>query len=379
MIKKLHLYVLKEFLWAFFLGLIAFSILLLLDRLFYLANLFFSKTTNLFITLKLFIFLFPQILTIAMPMAVLFGVLIAYGGLAEDNEITAMKSSGSNYKTLSVPVIIFVCIISFLLLLFNHLLSPIMCSGFKNLYEKILTQKPISHFNEKTMTDLAEYNIYVNKLNKKSNTISGLVIHKFENKNVNRNNFSKNILLHPSKDSWRIVAPLATIKFHKNNAQIILYNGYWQKSCPSDINSMVHITFKSYRFLVHLKKDNVKKYSLTTHEMTSPKILKTIKSRKKQNISTIEYEYQFWLRWIFAFAPLAFVLVAIPIGIMSGKNGKAVGFGASLGIILIYYTLLILTTTLSANRYAPTGILIWTPNILVATTGVCLFIKMVRK
>jgi lipopolysaccharide export system permease protein len=113
--------------------------------------------------------------------------------------------------------------------------------------------------------------------------------------------------------------------------------------------------------------------------MTSPKILKTIKSRKKQNISTIEYEYQFWLRWIFAFAPLAFVLVAIPIGIMSGKNGKAVGFGASLGIILIYYTLLILTTTLSANRYAPTGILIWTPNILVATTGVCLFIKMVRK
>jgi lipopolysaccharide export system permease protein len=376
MIKKLHLYVLKKFLLAFLFGLIAFSTLLLLDRAFDLANLFLSNTANFFVTLKLFIFLFPQILTIATPMAVLFGVLLAYGELTEDNEITAMKSLGTNYKTLSMPVILFVCIISSLLIFFNHTLSPLMYSGFKNIYEKILMQKPISQLNEKTMIDLAEYHLFANKLNKKNNTLFGLIVHKFENK---KNTSSKNVPPQSSTDSWRIVAPLATIKFHKNKARLVLYNGYWQKSSPSDMNSMLHMTFRSYSFLIHLNKDKVKKYSLTTHEMTSHQILKTIKIYKKQNISTIEYEYQFWLRWIFAFAPLAFVLVAIPIGVMSGKNAKAIGFGSSISIILIYYILLMLTTNLNSNRCTHTSILIWIPNITVATIGICLFVKMAKK
>jgi lipopolysaccharide export system permease protein len=376
MIKKLHLYVLKEFLLAFFFGLIAFSTLLLLDRVFDLANIFLSNAASFFITLKLFIFLFPQILTTAIPMAVLFGVLIAYGELTEDNEITAMKSLGTNYKTLSMPVILFVSIISFLLLFFNHILSPLMYSGFKNIYEKILIQKPISHFNERTIINLAEYRLFANKLNKKNNTLSGLIVHKFENK---KNNSPENILTQNSTSSWRMVAPLATIKFHKNKAQLVLYNGYWQKLSHSDMNSMLHMTFRSYRFLIHLNKDKVKRYSLTTHGMTSLQIFKAIKIYKKQNISTIEYEYQFWLRWIFAFAPLAFVLVAIPIGVMLGKNAKAIGFISSISIVLIYYTLLMLTTNLSTNVYVPISVLIWIPNIVIATIGTCLFVKMAKK
>ena len=99
MIKKLHIYIIKEFCGSFLFGLTVFSMLLLLDQVFQLVDLFLSKGVALWLVIKLFIFILPNILTLAVPMAVLFGVLIAYGRFSEDNEITAMKATGSDYNT----------------------------------------------------------------------------------------------------------------------------------------------------------------------------------------------------------------------------------------------------------------------------------------
>ena len=146
MIKKLHLYIIKEFTGSLLFGLVVFSMLLLLDQVFQLVDLFLSKGVAFFLVMKLFIYILPNIMTLAIPMAVLFGVLIAYGRLSEDNEITAMKANCMDYKTLSLPVIVFVCIISFFLLFFNHFWSPVMHKDFRNLYEDILRKDLLLHF-----------------------------------------------------------------------------------------------------------------------------------------------------------------------------------------------------------------------------------------
>ncbi|MDR3256576.1 MAG: LptF/LptG family permease [Endomicrobium sp.] len=378
MIKKLHLYIVKEFLASFLFGLVVFSVLLLLNQLFELVDLFFSKGASFFIVVKLFILLLPNILTLAIPMAVLFGVLIAYGRLSEDNEITAMKSSGTNYKTLSIPIIAFVCIISFFLLFFNHFLSPLTHSKFKNSLEEILTKKPLVKFHEKTINELGRYYLYANKVNSKNNTLSGVSIYKFENENINKNNDKKNILPQNDNGAWRIAASSATVKIYQGGIQLILYNGYWQKAHPSDINNMLHMTFKSYCFFIPLG-DVIKGHISTAHEMSSCEILKTIRTYKEQNLPFIEYEHQFWSRWIFAFAPLVFVLVALPIGIMAGKGGKVISFGMGLGIVSVYYILLMIAITLSEKGYVPTSLIMWMPNIVVTIAGIWLFIKMVKK
>jgi lipopolysaccharide export LptBFGC system permease protein LptF len=138
------------------------------------------------------------------------------------------------------------------------------------------------------------------------------------------------------------------------------------------------MTFKSYCFFIPLG-DVIKEYSITLKEMSSPKLLKIIKDSKKQHISYVKCEQEFWLRWVFALAPISFIIVALPIGMLTGKGGKTIGFGMSLGVILIYYMLLMLSITLSEKNYVPASLMFWVPNVIVTMTGFYLFTKMVKK
>jgi lipopolysaccharide export LptBFGC system permease protein LptF len=313
----------------------------------------------------------------AIPMAVLFGVLLTYGKLSENNEITAMKSSGINYNTISIPIIFFVSIISIFLVFFNHFLAPSINSNFGNLSEEIITKNPLVEFTEKSITKIGAYHLYANRVNNENNILYEVNIYKFKDKDTKKEEI-KSVLPKSNNEAWHIAASSATIKVCKNGLHLNLYNGYWQKVHCSDINSMTHTTFKTYIFFIPLN-NVVKKRFLNPVEITSSELLKIIKKHKEHNIPFITYERDFWIRWIFAFAPLAFVSVALPMGIMFGKGGKAMGFVVSLGVLLVYYTLLILTMYLSEKKYIPLIIIMWIPNFVVTTAGFCLFIKMIKK
>ena len=379
MIKKLHIYIVKEFCGSFFFGLAVFSMILLLDQVFQLVDLFLSKGVALWLVMKLFIFILPNILSLAIPMAVLFGVLIAYGRLSEDNEVTAMKANGINYKTLSVPVIVFVTFISIFLVLFNHFWSPSMHSNFRDLFEEIIMKRPLVKFDEKSIVKLGDYQIYANKVNSLDNTMSGVSIYKFEKEKI------KELASQPQKEtnpqneeSWRIAASSAAVKVYANGVQLKLYNGYWQRANPSALTNMMHMTFKTYTFFIPLN-DARKANNTTMRELSSPEILETIKQYKSQDLPYDVYAIEFWLRWILALAPIAFVIVALPIGLMAGKGGKAIGFGMSLAVIFVYYMLLVLAMNASERAYADPKYIMWLPNAVIAAAGIFLFTKMVKK
>jgi lipopolysaccharide export system permease protein len=376
MIKTLHSYIIREFCGSFLFGLVVFSVLLLLDQVFQLVNLFLSKGVAFFLILKLFAFILPNILSLAIPMSVLFGILIAYGRLSEDNEVTAMKANGIDYKTLSVPIIVFVCLISVFLLFFNHSWSPSMHKDFRNLYEEILTKRPLVTFAEKTVTKLGDYQIYADKTNTANNTLSGVNIYKFESEKKDKKNGVSS--LQNDSDAWRIAASSAAVKVYQNGVQMTLYNGYWQKANPSNIDNIVHLTFKSYTFFISLGK-NIKGNSSSLREMSSIEISKTIKEYKEKGFPYSSYTNEYWLRWILAVAPIAFVLIALPIGIMAGKGGKAIGFGMSLGVIFVYYMLLVVALNLGEKNIVEAKYIMWLPNIVITGCGVYLFRIMVKK
>ncbi|MDD5102251.1 MAG: LptF/LptG family permease, partial [Endomicrobiaceae bacterium] len=242
MIKILHRYIVKEFVSSFIFGLTVFSAILLLDQIFQLIDLFLSKGVGFFLIFQLFILIIPNILSLTIPMAILFGVLLSYGRLSEDNEITVMKATGINYKTLSMPIIVFVMFISIGLIYFNHSLSPSTHMYFRTLYKQILTKTPLAKFDEKTITDIGGYRIYAHKVNSKNNTLSGVNIYKFVNdkKNDNKKDIKSD---KKNEDSvpWRIASSSATVSVEKNVVILKLYDGYWQRSDPNKLGSMIHM------------------------------------------------------------------------------------------------------------------------------------------
>ncbi len=87
------------------LGLLLFTFILLLDQISSLMKVLVSRGADLATVARAFAFLLPSIFSVTIPMAFLMGVLLAFGRLASDSEIVALRASGISPARLLRPVV----------------------------------------------------------------------------------------------------------------------------------------------------------------------------------------------------------------------------------------------------------------------------------
>ena len=87
------------------LGLLLFTFILLLDQISNLMKVLVSRGADLGTVVRAFAFLLPSIFSVTIPMAFLMGVLLAFGRLASDSEIVALRASGISPARLLRPVV----------------------------------------------------------------------------------------------------------------------------------------------------------------------------------------------------------------------------------------------------------------------------------
>jgi len=92
--KTLYYYLFMEITVPFFLGMAAFTSVLLMGRLLKLADLVVAKGVPLTDILRMILYLLPSFCLVTIPMAFLLALLLAFGRLSSDSEITAMKEAG---------------------------------------------------------------------------------------------------------------------------------------------------------------------------------------------------------------------------------------------------------------------------------------------
>jgi LPS export ABC transporter permease LptF len=362
--KIIHRYILREFAESFIFGLLVFSGILLLDQIFQLINLVLGKGVSIWIVFRLFMLILPNIFSVAIPMAVLFGILLSYGRLSEDNEIIVLRSTGLNYFTFTWPVIALVFLLSAGLVLFNQEISPLTHRQFRAIYQDILRQRPLIKFENKTITSLNEYRIFVTEVDKKTNTLYGVNIYKFDPKEAGI--------------PWRISASSATVTLSSKSVVFHLFTGYWQKPTPKELRDLVHLNFLKYQFSIPIN-DSMMPQSQSLKEMSGRDISREIKKYRDKNMPTNFLENEYWLRWTLAFAPFALCMIGIPLGMIVERGAKSVGFGMSLLVLFGYYMLLVTGINMGEKGYMPAGVVMWLPNLITLLLGLLLWRKMLKK
>ena len=105
--KTTYLYILKEIFPIFLIGLMTFTVILLMDKILKLIELIVTRGVSLSQILMLLLFISPSFLIFTIPMAFLLGILLSFGRLSGDSEITAFKASGMSLYQLYLPVLLF--------------------------------------------------------------------------------------------------------------------------------------------------------------------------------------------------------------------------------------------------------------------------------
>ncbi|MFH1369540.1 MAG: LptF/LptG family permease [Elusimicrobiota bacterium] len=362
--KTLQRYIIREFAESFLFGLLIFSIILLLDQIFQLIDLIISKGVPVLTAGKLFLLIMPNIMSLTIPMAVLLAILLSYGRLSEDNEITAMRSSGLGYLSFTAPILIIVAVLSVLMIYFNQNLTPSTNRQFRQMYKDVLAQRPLVKFEDNSITSIGEYKIYVKEVDKRTDRLLGVNIYRFSAEDTDA--------------PWRITASSAIVSAGAQSVVFCLYRGFWQKPNPSKPENLVHLNFIKYIFSIPMG-GQILPISQSLHELTGKELLNEISAYRSKKLPTNFLETQYWLRWALAFAPLVMALVGIPLGIVLERGGKSIGFGVSLALIFAYYILLVIGLNFGEKGLLRPGVILWLPDAALLGTGVWLWKRMLGK
>lgn len=359
--RILRNYIIKELIPPLIFGLAIFIFILLMDRIFDLANLIITKGVSIYTVGRLLVYTLPFSISLSVPMALLMATLIGFGRLSQDNEITAMKASGINtYRIMMVPLF-FALLLSIFMMFFNDSVVPSSNYAFKKLYYNIIYKHPIIKLQEHTFVDLKEHRLYIEKINPKTSVLENVIIYK-------------------NNEDTLITAARGKSKSHKGGISLQLEDGTihtLNKENPLEYN---RVSFNSYNITLDISTD-ISQRRITQksiREMNRKELKTEIKKFKKQKINANSLLVELYLRSVIPFACLAFVLIATPLGIRTKRGTKSIGFGISLVLIFIYYLLLLVGITVGEKGWMPPLIATWIPNIFIGLLGVFFMIKTAK-
>src|SRR4030066_2204733 len=176
--KTTYFYVLKETLPIFFIGLMTFTIILLMDKILKLIELVVNRGGSLYNILMLFVFISPSFLIITIPVAVLLGTLLTFGRLSSDSEITAFKASGMSLYQLFFPISVFALATFLLSSFFVFYGLPWGNKGFRATLYHLVQSKAGVEIKERVFNDAFKgLVVYVDRVPLQGNHMEGVLIY----------------------------------------------------------------------------------------------------------------------------------------------------------------------------------------------------------
>ncbi len=146
-------YVLREIVPPTFLGLLLFTFILLLDQISNLMRILISRGADFHTVLRAFLYLLPSIFAVTIPMAFLLGILLAFGRLASDSEIVALRASGISPGRLLRPVLAAAAVATFVTFYVVGVALPASNQNYREIIFALVVSKAKSAVKPRVFTD----------------------------------------------------------------------------------------------------------------------------------------------------------------------------------------------------------------------------------
>ena len=140
--KTLNKYLLKQSLVPFLLSVAVITTVLFLQFLIRAVDRFLGKGLDVFTIFEYLYLNLAWIIALSVPMSLLISSVMTFGRMAQQNEITALKSAGVNLYNIIKPAILFGSLVGIGLCFFNNFILPEMNYNARLLARDIYKKKP---------------------------------------------------------------------------------------------------------------------------------------------------------------------------------------------------------------------------------------------
>ncbi len=349
--KLLDRYAVREFLGPFVVCVIGFTILLISGYLFELTDLIFVKRVAVTTVLQLLWYKLPSVVTLTLPVGVLFATFLSLGRLTRDNELTVMRCAGHSFARFVVPYLILGLVISFVAFLANDRLVPYSNHQEATIIRQLVLQEALPAVEERVFfKDPDDRFFYIDRVNRRTKQLSDVMVY--------------------LPNSQSRYPTLVTAKWGEYEDFTWRLRDGVQREFDSDGFIAREVGFADLEIVTKQQAEVFLGKQKTTEEMTRAELREHIDLFQRSGIKVDAFVVDYHLKLALPFASLVFALLAAPFSFRTGRSGRFAGIIVSLAIMFLYYVVTSVARSMGANGMLPTTTAAWIGNVAFTGIGV---------
>ncbi len=403
--KTIDRYILKQLIAVTFLGVMSLTLLMLLGQLFKeLHTLLVESGAPPSIVFDFIVQVIPFSLTFSVPWGFLTAVLLVYGRLAADNELTSMRMAGLSLWRLSMPAIGMGLALSLLCYYINIEVAPKGKNAMSDLVMKAAMDNPRNLLTAGGgETKLNDVRLYVEGRN--GDMMHGVHIYPLENAKSAKNSMGGFSAMHAKK------AAIGAFDVKTRMLSLVLYNATIEHADGSEVSLImteemplqVHVPIRTRRKMKPNRYTNAEIADELAHwEVVRITALPTLNRYEQAAISRSANPLfpcadNLWAaaksdaayyrnsmnkkterafrtegvqRASFACACFVFSLIGVPLAITARRKDTSTGFALGIIVAAVYFVALVFCELSRKAGGVTPYIVLWLPNVLCAAFAV---------
>jgi len=367
----LHLYLLRQVVSVMALSLCVFiGVLLMGSALKDVLALLVNQQVGLGVILKVLGFQIPWLLSFALPLGFLAGVLLAFGRMSADQELVAVRAGGISLAAISWPILLFAVLTCGAAAWINTELAPHCRIASKQLAHGLLGKPVDLLLPGRYIRDFPGWTVYIDA--KDGDVLKGLLLYGYDDK-------GKQIrYVEAESATYSMDSTNHSLSIHLINARFFLQS---EEGAESESNGEATWEMISWGETTQkLDMGDVLGTELKPDlsEMTWRQLRGELSAAQELGLKDGPIIFQMHRQVAGSFACLCFALVGMPLGIRAHRRETSVGIAVALLVALVYYAFQAFAQSMEGSPSAQAHLLVWLPNFVFIGFGCWLFTRANR-
>lgn len=363
--RTLNRYLTQDYLVIFGMTLLVFTFVMCLGAVIKAIDLGARGVSGLLI-FKVFSYNIPYMLMFSIPISVLTGVLLLFGRLSFDGELTAMKACGLSIWQIISPVVLASILMSLLCVIITSSIAPRCRHAVRTALVQLGVEEPMNLLEAgRFVRDFPGLMIYIGS--RSGSKVADVVVYEMGKDGPLRNVRAKTGEIRTDKEARIMYIDLYDVRIDQR-----------EKAKPGEEPKTQYINAQHYPVTMDFSAMTKRKVREKVSDMTMGELIQAVRDvrgrfpeldaddlmRQRMNL-VVEANKRLAL----SLSCFAFTLLGIPLGMRSKRKESSVGVGISLLLVFVFYLFIIIANSLVGSPQLRPDLIVWIPVVLSEIGG----------
>jgi LPS export ABC transporter permease LptG/LPS export ABC transporter permease LptF len=308
-------------------------------------------------------YLTPKLIYDSTPISVLVAVLVTFGVLTKNNEVTAMKACGVSLYRMAIPVYLASLALSVGLFAFDHYYVPEANRKQDAIRAEIKGRRVQTYLNPNRQWIVFNNGsriYYYKYFDPNESVMGGVNVYELDLKRFR-------LVRHVSAERARWAPTLKAWVFENGWARNVDGMHVAMQPFPGQTATFSELSEPPSNFLKEVKQDK---------QMNFEELAAYIEDLRASGFDTVRLQVQFYKKFSVPLFALIMAMISIPFAFLTGNRGAMAGVGVSFGIAIAYWSVSQLFEQVGNLNQLPPAVAAWSPDALFALAGLYLLARV---